>query len=68
MITEWYTKGMDSGLPNNSNKGIVNNDYEPYTDLITQMKEINERFFDLIEYFDSQKNHRPANRHFGIAD
>ncbi|MDR3198318.1 MAG: hypothetical protein LBU34_10675 [Planctomycetaceae bacterium] len=107
LITEWYTKGMDSGLPNttgagwnvqtqhdrglfyqnytlalleskncvgwhwfkyqdndptaknpeasniDSNKGIVNNDYEPYTDLVTQMKEINEQVFDLIEYFDS---------------
>jgi hypothetical protein len=109
MVTEWYTKGLDSGLPNttgagwnvqtqqdrglfyqnytlallesrncvgwhwfkyqdndptaknpeasniDSNKGIVNNNYEPYTDLISQMKEINEQVFDLIEYFDSQK-------------
>ncbi|MDR0337139.1 MAG: hypothetical protein LBI18_08630 [Planctomycetaceae bacterium] len=109
MVTEWYTKGEDSGLPNttgagwtvrtqkdrglfyqnytlallesqncvgwhwfkyqdndptaknpeasniDSNKGIVNNNYEPYTDLLSQMSEINKQVFDLIEYFDSQK-------------
>ncbi|MCL2743354.1 MAG: hypothetical protein FWE67_05840 [Planctomycetaceae bacterium] len=108
MTTEWYTKGMDSGLPNNtgagwnvktqrdrglfyqnytlalleckncigwhwfkyldndptaknaelsnidSNKGMVSNEYEPYSDLTALMKEINEQVFDLIEYFDAE--------------
>lgn len=106
MVTEWYTKGEDSGLGNttgagwnvrtqkdrglfyqnytlallecgncvgwhwfkyqdndptaknvdpsniDSNKGIVDNDYTPYADLLTAMKEINTQTFDLIEYFD----------------
>ena len=106
MLTEWYTKGEDSGLANttgagwnvrtqrdrglfyqnftlaliesgncvgwhwhryqdndptasgvdpsniDSNKGIVDNDYEPYTDLVAAMREINTSVFDLIEYFD----------------
>jgi len=107
MVTEWYTKGEDVGLPNttgagwnvktqkdrglfyqnytlalleckncvgwhwfkyqdndpshknpepsniDANKGVVNNDYEPYKDLMDQMRDINEQVFDLIEYFDS---------------
>ena len=106
MITEWYTKGADSGLANTTgagwvvktqkdrglfyqnytlallecgncvgwhwfkyldndptakgvdpsnidgNKGIVDNDYVPYADLVSQMKTINENVFDLIDFFD----------------
>lgn len=106
IITEWYTKGEDSGLPNNtgagwnvptqkdrgyfyqnftiellkskvcvgwhwfkyqdndpldlttdpsnrdSNKGIVNSDYEPYTALTDNMKVINTHTYELIQYFD----------------
>ena len=112
MITEWYTKGEDSGMGNttgagwnvrtqkdrglfyqnytlalieckncvgwhwfkyqdndptakgvdpsniDSNKGIVDNDFEPYTDLVAAMREINSSVFDIIEYFDS--NGKPS--------
>lgn len=108
MITEWYTKGEDSGLPNktgagwnvptqtdrgyfyqnfviellnskacvgwhwftyqdndplnlrtdpsnrDSNKGIVDSDYNPYQPLLDQMKMINRRVYPLIEYLDQQ--------------
>jgi hypothetical protein len=107
LITEWYTKGEDSGLPNetgagwnvptqkergyfyqnfviellkskgcvgwhwftyqdndpedlsadpsnrDSNKGIVDSRYNPYTDLLYQMKTVNNQVFNLIRYFDS---------------
>jgi hypothetical protein len=116
LITEWYAKGMDSGLGNHggagwvvktqrdrglyyqnftlgllesrvcigwdwfkyadndpedtgadpsnrdSNKGIVNNRYEPYGPLLDAMKQINERAFSLVEYFDQKAKVRfPAN-------
>ncbi len=105
LITEWYAKGMDSGLPNNtgagwvvqtqkdrgafyqnftlallecpdcvgwhwfkyrdnnpldlstdpsnrdSNKGIVNWQFEPYTPLLQAMKEVNANTYRLVEYF-----------------
>ncbi|WP_134151457.1 hypothetical protein [Flavobacterium sp. 270] len=108
LITEWYTKGEDSGLPNNtgagwlvrtqkerglfyqnftlellknknsvgwhwfkymdndpedlstdysnrdSNKGIVNSKFEPYGDLLKEMKIINENAFELTRYFDKR--------------
>ncbi len=38
-----------------SNKGILNNRYEPWKDLVDQMKMVNERVYSLIEYFD----HKP---------
>jgi hypothetical protein len=104
LITEWYAKGMDSGLPNNtgagwtvptqkdrglfyqnftlallespacvgwhwfkyrdnnpldlstdpsnrdSNKGIVNWQFEPYAPLLEAMKEINTNAYRLVEY------------------
>ncbi|WP_338359515.1 hypothetical protein [Yeosuana marina] len=107
IITEWYTKGEDSGLPNNtgagwnvptqqdrgyfyqnftiellkskvcvgwhwfryqdndpldlttdssnrdSNKGIVNSNYEPYIPLMDNMKAINNHTFQLMEYLDT---------------
>lgn len=37
------------------NKGVVNNDGEPYTDLLAYMKELNERIYDFIEYTDSRE-------------
>jgi len=108
MITEWYAKGEDSGMPNtsgagwlvktqrerglfyqnftlellkskvcvgwqwfrysdndledktvdpsnrDSNKGIVNNRYEPYLPLLEAMKSLNERIYSLADYFDRQ--------------
>jgi hypothetical protein len=108
LITEWYAKGMDSGLPNttgagwlvktqrdrgrfyqnfvlsllqskgcvgwhwfkyidndptatkvdpsnqDANKGIVNNRYVPYTPLLEAMKQLNQRAYSLVGYFDRQ--------------
>jgi hypothetical protein len=108
-ITEWYVKGVDSGLPNktgagwlvptqkdrglfyqnfclellkspdcvgwqwfkyqdndpenlntdssnrDSNKGIVNPLYEPYGDLLAQMKILNRQVYHLIQYFDRSR-------------
>ena len=107
LITEWYTKGEDSGLPNrtgvgwnvptqqdrgyfyqnfviellksqacvgwhwftyqdndplnlktdpsnrDSNKGIVNSNFEPYKPLLKNMKMLNDHVYDLIQYFDN---------------
>ena len=109
IITEFYTKGMDSGLPNksgagmvvktqkdrahayqhftlgllesggcigwqwfryldndptnkytdpsnnDSNKGILNNEYELYKDLAKGMKQMNSNIYPLAEFFDSKK-------------
>ncbi|WP_276380927.1 hypothetical protein [Flavobacterium sp. H4147] len=108
LITEWYTKGEDSGLPNNtgagwlvrtqkerglfyqnftldllknknsvgwhwfkymdndpqdlstdysnrdSNKGIVNSNFEPYQPLLKEMKVINDNAYELTRYFDKK--------------
>jgi hypothetical protein len=108
IITEFYTKGMDAGLANNSgagwivptqldrgyayqhfalalleskycvgwhwfkyfdndpsisnpepsnidgNKGMVNIMYEPYEPLMRKMKELNQRVYNLTDYFDCQ--------------
>lgn len=113
LITEWYAKGEDSGMPNtsgagwlvktqrerglfyqnftlalvqsqvcvgwhwfrysdndpedksvdpsnrDSNKGIVNNRYAPYTDLLAQMQPLNQRVYSLVDYFDHRAG-RPA--------
>ena len=110
LITEWYAKGEDSGMPNtggagwlvktqrerglfyqnftlalleskvcvgwhwfrysdndledksvdpsnrDSNKGIVNNRYEPYAPLLAAMKPLNERIYSLVDYFDRAEN------------
>lgn len=116
LVTEWYAKGMDSGLANHggagwvvktqrdrglyyqnftlglleskacigwdwfkyadndpedtgadpsnrdSNKGILNNRYEPYKPLLDAMRQINERTFSLVEYFDQKAKFRlPTN-------
>ncbi|MCU0918384.1 MAG: hypothetical protein MUC88_28040 [Planctomycetes bacterium] len=107
LITEWYAKGMDSGLPNNtgagwtvptqkdrgafyqnftlgllecpdcvgwhwfkyrdnnpldlstdpsnrdSNKGIVNWQFEPYAPLLEAMKQVNTKVYQLVEYFNA---------------
>jgi hypothetical protein len=109
LVTEYYAKGMDSGLGNksgagflvhtqkerglfyqnftlallrskncvgwhwfryadndprsakedpsnlDSNKGIVNMDYQPYQTLLDMMKPVNERVFALMDYFDGKK-------------
>ncbi len=106
IITEWYTKGEDSGLPNrtgagwnvptqqdrgyfyqnftmellkskncvgwhwftyqdndpmdlttdpsnrDSNKGVVDSQFNPYTPLVEQMNTLNHHVYGLIEYFD----------------
>lgn len=108
LITEWYTKAEDSGLPNNtgagwlvhtqhdrglfyqnftigllqnkncvgwhwfkymdndpddlttdpsnrdSNKGVVDRYFNPYTPLLDQMKEVNAQTYHLIKYFDKK--------------
>ena len=36
----------------NSNKGVLNNRYEPYTELLSRMKQINKNVYGLINYFD----------------
>jgi hypothetical protein len=105
MITEWYAKGEDSGMPNtsgagwlvktqrdrakfyhnfslglmenkncigwhwfkyrdnnpadvttepsnrDSNKGVVNTEYKPYTELLEEMKKLNDNAYPLIDYF-----------------
>jgi len=38
-----------------SNKGILNARYEPYTPLLDAMRELNSRVYPLIEHFDSAK-------------
>lgn len=107
LITEWYIKGEDSGLPNatgagwnvanqndrglfyenftiellrnpysvgwhwfryqdndpldmktdpsnrDSNKGVVNSNYTPWTPLLKRMANVNMQVYPLIEYFDS---------------
>ena len=35
-----------------SNKGIVNNRYEPYAPLLAQMKSLNEHVYALADFFD----------------
>ncbi|WP_366186675.1 hypothetical protein [Flavobacterium ovatum] len=109
LITEWYTKGEDSGLPNktgagwnvptqkdrgyfyqnftiellkskscvgwhwfkyqdndpndlttdfsnrDSNKGIIDSNYEHYSPLIENMKLINNHTYELIQYLDAKK-------------
>lgn len=109
IISEWYAKGVDSGLTNkdgfgwlvktqrerglfyqnftlgllqskvcvgwhwfkytdndpednkadasnrDANKGIVNNRYEPYVALLSDMQSINERVYGLIDIFDKPK-------------
>jgi hypothetical protein len=39
-------------LPRDSNKGIVNSKFEPYSSLLEEMKIINENALNLIQYFD----------------
>jgi hypothetical protein len=110
LITEWYTKGEDSGLPNNtgagwnvptqqdrgyfyqnftiellkskacvgwhwftyqdndpnnlqtdssnrdSNKGIVDSNYNHYTPLLDNMKTLNTHTYQLIKYLDKQND------------
>ena len=40
-----------------SNKGMLNNRYEPYTPLLDSMKRINQRAYRLADYFDSPQNY-----------
>jgi hypothetical protein len=108
IISEWYVKGEDSGMANNtgagwvvhtqrdrglfyqnftlalleskvcvgwhrfkyadndpddtsadpsnidSNKGVVNNRYDPYFELLNAAKRINERAYRLADYFDGE--------------
>lgn len=45
-------KGAD---PSNldSNKGLINSEYEPYEALTVQMRQLNTQIYDLIKYFDA---------------
>lgn len=43
-----------------SNKGLLNNRYEPYPPLLESMKRINERAYGLVDYFD--KSGRQSSR------
>ena len=45
-----------------SNKGIVNNRYEPYAPLLAAMKPLNERIYALANYFDRAENAHAAKR------
>jgi hypothetical protein len=36
-----------------SNKGVVTYDYKPYTELLDEMKRLNENVYPLIDYFDN---------------
>ncbi|MCD6393771.1 MAG: hypothetical protein J7M40_09705 [Planctomycetes bacterium] len=38
----------------NSNKGVVTFDYKPYTELLDEMKRLNDNVYPLIDYFDSK--------------
>ncbi|WP_068828862.1 agarase [Wenyingzhuangia fucanilytica] len=48
-------KGVD---PSNidANKGIVTSDYKPWTAMLEKMKALNNRVYDLINYFDHHEN------------
>ncbi len=37
-----------------ANKGIINNNHEPYEELVTSMAEINKNVYKLIEHFDAK--------------
>ncbi|MBE7046428.1 MAG: DNRLRE domain-containing protein [Ruminococcaceae bacterium] len=43
----------DEGADTNANKGIYTNFYTPWTELLSQMKLINENAYSLIDYFDN---------------
>jgi hypothetical protein len=43
-----------------SNKGVLSNRYEPYSPLLEAMKQINERTFSLVEYFDQKAKPRDS--------
>ncbi|MEO6285422.1 MAG: hypothetical protein ABIN80_09690 [Dyadobacter sp.] len=112
LITEWYTKGVDSGLPNNggagwlvktqqdrgyfyqnfaielikskncvgwhwftyqdndpenmnvdesnrdSNKGIVDSEFNQYQPLLKEMKMLNDNVFNLIHYFNTASSNQ----------
>lgn len=46
----------------NSNKGIVNVNYQPYPNLVDQMKIINSQAYRLIEFFDGASYSKAAQR------
>ena len=58
----WF-QYMDNDPANNktdpsnrdSNKGLYNVDYEPYTPLLEQMKSLNQQIYALIDYFDGSR-------------
>jgi hypothetical protein len=44
-----------------SNKGLVSNDYDYYTDMMNEMKILNDRLYNLADYFDKKEsNPTPA--------
>ncbi len=47
---------MSTDISNrDSNKGIVDSSYEPYRDLLQQMKELNNNVWNLIWWYDHKK-------------
>ncbi|WP_431200399.1 hypothetical protein ACRQ5D_21850 [Mucilaginibacter sp. P25] len=58
----WFTyqdndpDNLKTDLSNrDSNKGIVDSDYEYYNPLVQQIKELNKQVFNLVQYFDKRK-------------
>ena len=57
----WFTY-MDNDPENlhtdysnrDSNKGVVKWNFEPYTVLLDEMKQLNDRVWNLIQYFDKK--------------
>ncbi|MCD7973269.1 MAG: DNRLRE domain-containing protein [Candidatus Azobacteroides sp.] len=43
-----------------SNKGLVDNEYNFYTDMMDQMKILNDRLYNIVDYFDSYPVRRPV--------
>lgn len=39
----------------NANKGMVDNDYQPYSPLVNKMKELNLQMYQLTDFFDKKK-------------
>ncbi len=46
----------------NSNKGILDNHYQPYRPLLDRMKELNHEVYGLIDYFDQRSTALPSSK------
>ena len=45
-------KQFDEGADTNANKGIYTNKYEPWPEILSQMKMVNKNVYSLADYFD----------------